>query len=342
MTTKQSNIITNIHPVTDNYRGENYWFNGCAAYVMEALAPKEKGESVWQTDYDYSLFAGVTGDNYTQIWPLDGMFRGYCASDFISNAEYVVGIFDKIGYAAEYVTDKTQFTQKVVNSIDKNVPIICYGKTGGYPEGWTVIGGYEDDGSTFIHMATANYGEEKSSVSDVIAMIFVGDKVRDVPLARVYREAFARLPKLLTTKTDEYVFGAQAFREWANFIERGGYDSIELTNNWEAYTNYVCVLATNGSCCYSFLEKAMELNPDLVFLSGISALYRKLGSAWGGESIPDEDCLEALGGGFNVTSETMNAPDKRLRIINKLRYCADISDEIVRMISEKMASEIAL
>jgi hypothetical protein len=67
MATKQSNTITNIHPVTDNYRGENYWFNGCAAYVMESVAPKEASGSVWATDYDYSLFAGVTGDNFTQI-----------------------------------------------------------------------------------------------------------------------------------------------------------------------------------------------------------------------------------------------------------------------------------
>lgn len=37
MTARQNNIITNIHPVTDNYRGENYWFNGCAAYVMESF-----------------------------------------------------------------------------------------------------------------------------------------------------------------------------------------------------------------------------------------------------------------------------------------------------------------
>jgi hypothetical protein len=253
-----------------------------------------------------------------------------------------VDVFNKIGYAAEYITDKTQFAQKVVRSIGKNVPVICYGKTGNYPEGWTVIGGYENGGETFLHMVTANYGQEKSSVSDAIAMIFVDEKVRNVPLAQVYREAIVRLPKLLTTKTNEYVFGAQAFREWASFIERGGYDGVELADNWVAYTNYVCVLATNGSCCYSFLEKAMELNPDIIFLSEIIALCRKLGSAWGGENNPDADSLETLGVGFNVTSETINNPDKRLQVVNKLRYCADISDEIVRMLTEKLANEITV
>lgn len=41
MVTKQSNnIIPVIHRlVTDEY-GENYWFNGCARYVMECLGEK--------------------------------------------------------------------------------------------------------------------------------------------------------------------------------------------------------------------------------------------------------------------------------------------------------------
>lgn len=42
MVTKQSNnIIPVIHRlVTDEY-GENYWFNGCARYVMKCLGEKE-------------------------------------------------------------------------------------------------------------------------------------------------------------------------------------------------------------------------------------------------------------------------------------------------------------
>ena len=58
MITKQSNnIIPVIHRlVTDEY-GENYWFNGCAKYVMECLG---------EPDYDYWFFAGLTGDLFTQ------------------------------------------------------------------------------------------------------------------------------------------------------------------------------------------------------------------------------------------------------------------------------------
>ncbi len=53
MITKQSNnIIPIIHRlVTDEY-GENYWFNGCAKYVMECLG---------EPDYDYWFFARADG-----------------------------------------------------------------------------------------------------------------------------------------------------------------------------------------------------------------------------------------------------------------------------------------
>lgn len=69
MITKQSNnIIPIIHRLVTSEHGENYWFNGCAKYVLECLGEK---------DYDYSFFAGLTGDNFTQHYkfgfPGDGV-----------------------------------------------------------------------------------------------------------------------------------------------------------------------------------------------------------------------------------------------------------------------------
>ena len=60
MTTKQSNNkIPKIHKFITNEQGENYWFNGCGRYVMNALGEK---------DYDYEFFAGLTGDVFAQIF----------------------------------------------------------------------------------------------------------------------------------------------------------------------------------------------------------------------------------------------------------------------------------
>lgn len=41
---KKSNLIPIIHRLVTDENGENYWFNGCAKYVMECLGEK---------DYDY-------------------------------------------------------------------------------------------------------------------------------------------------------------------------------------------------------------------------------------------------------------------------------------------------
>ena len=44
---KKSNLIPVIHRLVTDENGENYWFNGCAKYVMECLGEK---------DYDYLFF----------------------------------------------------------------------------------------------------------------------------------------------------------------------------------------------------------------------------------------------------------------------------------------------
>ena len=54
------------HRLITHHYGENYWFNGAARYVMECLGERE---------YDYWLFAGLTGDVLAQVFSRDG-FRG--------------------------------------------------------------------------------------------------------------------------------------------------------------------------------------------------------------------------------------------------------------------------
>lgn len=84
--------------------------------------------------------------------------------------------------------------------------------------------------------------------------IFVGEKRESRSLAQLYYEAICEIPQHLSVKTDTYCFGAEAFRLWARDIENGKFDgmTVEEFDTWAYYTNYVCVLATNGSCCYGF------------------------------------------------------------------------------------------
>ena len=343
MNAKQSNIVPKIQPIHIDMRGENYAFNGCGRLVMDNLGA---------ADYDYSFFAGLTGDNFTQFYPYRGIpnhgskkARGESATDYRVSKEYIEGVFAEIGYFAEFVTarkvlsSKEHFIRKLMDSIDRGVPVIQFNYY------WSVIVGYENGGDTLlriVHEDTEPTGfslgaelfdtvaKPGDAWQDYCAWVFVGEKKEKKNLALLYRNAILRLPKLLTTKTDDYCFGAQAFREWANEIERGEIFADGMTDDskWWDYCNYVCNFETNAYCCHGFLQKAKELNPDFVFLDRVSELYKPMSTELGGI----DGSLEQLGGGFNVTFEVMQNPEKRKAIANKLREFAANIDEVVRLI----------
>lgn len=359
MTTKQSNnIIPNIHRlVTDEY-GENYWFNGCARYVMECLG---------ETDYDYSFFAGFTGDVFVQYYP-KGEFRGEGVTSFMlvegphrnlreadssfvlvpGETGFIETIFEKCGYASTFVSRKDlcknpdMYVQTFVSYIDRGLPVIVWG-LGEPPVG--VLVGYEEYGKTFLYITGNNNRPERLSLESFLTQkecsnpgwFFIGSQKDRPPLARLYREAVRILPKLLATETERFYFGASAFRAWAQDIERGRFDSMkpEEFDPWFVHTAYVCGLATNASCCHGFLEKAMALNPDLTFLKEVSALYSRCGEMWNHDNGTD---LEALGGGFNVTLEALQDPARRSRIADKLRDFAQVTEEIRRVLQQGVES----
>lgn len=288
MITKQSNnIIPVIHRLVTAEYGENYFFNGCAKYVMECLGEK---------DYDYNFFAGLTGDVFTQHYTYTKTVNEGI-SDYLMDenpARYVEETFAKCGYSATYIPSSElrknteMYLQTLMAYIDKGVPVIALGHLTG------VFVGYEDYGKVLLYIIGNNSQPERISpdeilqnpedknlyypeVKDISGMIFVGDKKENRSLADIYREAIRAIPQYQNIKTDAYCFGAEAFRAWAEDIEKGKFDgmAVEEFDRWSYYTNYVCVAATNGSCCHEFLKRVRELNPDMGYLKEVSSLYRR-------------------------------------------------------------------
>ena len=343
MLIKQSNnIIPIIHRlVTDEY-GENYWFNGCAKYVMECLG---------EPDYDYWFFAGLTGDVFTQHYTYT-KYAGDALTSYMMDesmggtpVKFVEDTFAKCGYAAAYVSnqDLQKNTEMYLNTliayIDKGIPVIAWGTP--------LVGvfvGYEDYGEVLLYITGNDDQPERVSLEKILrgeveksqyeyrsqfgGWIFVGEKKESRPLAQIYREAISAIPQHMSVKTDTYCFGPEAFRAWAKDIENGKFDGMkaEEFNTWDYYTNYVCVLATNGSCCHEFLKRARELNPDMGFLDRVGRLYESTKTMW--------NDLETLGGGFNITLEALQDKDQRGKIVAKIREFADVTDEIVRVLME--------
>jgi AraC-like DNA-binding protein len=344
-------MIPHVPKVFFNRGGENYHFNSAVRYVMDCIGEMKLA--------DYSLIAGITGDIFVQFYSLKS-FHGDSASDYYLGLRKFPSVFDKLGYTAESISirelkaEKEKFLNRITASIDKGVPVILYH---GGPPG--VIVGYEGDGNTLLYLRENMVDPESLILDenffsnedlDTNGWVVTSIKNREVSLTQIYRDAIIKLPKLLTMKTDDYVFGAEAFRMWANDIENGKFDKINI--DFFTYEVYVLNLATNCGGSQEFLEKAQELNSDFAFLADVRKQYRIMNYLWnGGYWIKDvhspeereemkfmfgDNNLEMLGGAFGCKHETLQDKEKRTFIVKIIRKFADCMDEIVRILNENL------
>lgn len=346
MNVKQSNnTLPGLRQIVHPEYGQNYWFNGCAGYVMECLDEK---------DFDYWFFAGLTGENFTQVYSRN-YFRGSGAVDYRLSEEgnhcVIEEFFEKCGYASTFVplkqilSNREMYVHMLMAYIDKGIPVILndYGNNPHNRFSWGVLVGYADHGKTLLYMGGDGTVPDSISVDDLLpkgytgqddhchGWLFVGEKLDSRDLAEIYRERILSLPQLLDYEQENYCFGEPAFRAWADQIEHGFFEQItpEQFDNWGMHTVYVCCLATNSGGCNGFLDKAFALNPDMTFIPEIIELYRRTGHYWNNDNGTD---LEALGGGFNVTLEALQNTSKRKQIADKLRAFADCMAEVVVVI----------
>lgn len=361
---RSNNVIPHIHQLITMHYGENYWFNGCAKYVMECL-----GEPA----LDYWFFSGLTGDHLSQVFARD-RFRGDGATDYLVCAErggFIENVFARCGYESTYVPQEDVranldfYLQKLMADIDRGVPVIrsFYG--------WGVFVGYEEYGKTLLYL-TADKPEPERIPAEAFftskhnayqghtvaetdeqadfagyGWCFVGEKTRDVKTDDLYREVVFDMPRLLTTDEGDYCFGAAAFRAWADEVEGGRFaamkpEDFESFEEWATYKIYVCNVATNGSC-REFLARALQKNPDLAFLGEIIDQYKLLAALWNGndgENRRGMECLESLGGGFNATLEALSDPVRRGKIAGKIRACAAAMDRVLEIFEENAGAHI--
>ncbi len=336
-TRRSNNLIPIIHRLIIEEYGEIYRFNGSAAYVMECLGEKE---------YDYLFFAGLTGDLFAQHYRQPFSGNGVNAYYQVNgDRKFFEGVFEKCGYSAAYVfsrellKNKETYLKKLIAYIDKGIPVIF---TGYSDQPCGVFAGYEEYGKTLIYISGDNSEPQRISYdkamgydTDTSGWIFVGEKKEQEDIAEIYREAIFALPKLLTTDNDRYCFGAPAFHKWANDIENGYFEKIkpEEFDSRSMYVNFVFTLATNGCCCPNFLQRANELNPDMTYLYDISLLYKRTADIWHNDG---ENDLEALGGGFNITLETLQTPERCEKTAARIRECGDIINEVVEILNKNI------
>ena len=329
-----NNVISELHNLVTWHYGQNYPFNGCMQFIMEKIDRYDLA--------DYQLFAGISGDSFTFCYGDNGEYND-CLSVVTNGPVFMNDIFDQIGYEHIYITkDQINFNKKlyiemVVDYIDKGIPVLvrfAVGKHGNYQ----VICGYEDNGTTLLFLdgdatVPAKLDTRKEIKDD---WIFIGDKKKDVDIAKLYLDSVLRIPHWLTMPDNEYgvSFGAKGFYKWASDIENERYTSLtsDTFDSWRDYTVYVCNLATNSGGSYNFLNKAYALNPDLNFIPELIKLYYHAGSNQPGHLWYD---LENLGGGFNVSLELLQDKEKRKTISDKVREMGNCMENVIQIINTK-------
>ncbi|RAP74227.1 hypothetical protein [Paenibacillus montanisoli] len=178
------------------------------------------------------------------------------------------------------------------------------------------------------------------SPSEFHELIFVGDTKERPTLADAYRQAVMNIPSLITMPaTAEYSFGRQAFLDWADSFQNGTFDHVSSLNVWNVHGTYLCIAGTNG-CSRGFLNRALELNPDMIFIHELESLYEEQGDvfeelAYRGQNGNNDYENGGMQNGFKIKPEVITNKELMKPISDKILESVTYCDEILRIFSQQ-------
>lgn len=327
-------VLPNLHPMVNWNLGQNYQLNGYLQFQMECL-----GES---PEYDYWFFAGIGGDNHTQVFTEDTSRTCHSLSQIDFGPEFARTLYDAVGYDFAYVTeeafnaDRPRYIGELTQCIDHGIPVIAK-ETGNSTrtnaafspaqiQEFSLLVGYDDRGGQLLFVEGDSTQPYRLPTSQHVSFLFVipGTKQQAPPLAEVYRQAVLAIPALLTRpRKGDLSYGREAFDAWARHLLSEDYAgwSDEQLDLWKLHTTYVCIVATNGSC-REFLQRAIEKCPDLPFIADVERQYAEMGRLW-------QEEMDATGGSFNITQQALRDLDARRRIADFLGRFTACCDQII-------------
>jgi hypothetical protein len=354
--------------------GGAYCVLATGSEYVYVITMTDKPVDIVAADYDtnplFNFYAGLSGDAVqTYARGIDRSFNQHdiALSSLWDGKELCDYVFGELGYNCEYATaqeikaDKAKYIDKLKSYIDRGIPVLqrwvpgpCTldqvgcdeyrAKYGAYlaekqASCYSLIVGYEDGGNTILYIdggidvEPIRYTTELDVCWD---WVFIGGKQREIELSALYKNAMKRTLELLTSP-DKYgsSFGAKAFRDWADDVERGVF-AYDRRDTKSEYTTYVCVLATNGSAHGHIFSNIAADVPGWKFVSDIIERYKALGGDDASHLSGVWQDLEELGGGFNVTPEVMQDIERRGKIAEKLREAAAHMDEVVRILLDNI------
>lgn len=322
-------LIPGIRGLVNGMEGKNYLFDDCMAFLMERLGDDRRS-------YDYHLFAGLTGDTFTQVYDRSESTRcDYCVSGFLAGEDFVDGIFGELGLGVEYVpasvldANRDRYVRKLMEYIDSGVPVLAKVSINHTPGMETDVGsyiaycGYSDGGDTLIFVyedkATLIGFDSRGEIGQ--DWIFPERRLPRVTAAELCGEALLELPQTLKTPTrGTMYFADRAFYAWADDVEGGRYANTPGNYDlWLNYKIYYSNLATNVACVGAFLDKAKHINPGLTVIDGVRSIFARMRTL-------SEELDRECGAGFGATLDSLNR--NKYDIAFRLRRLAKLQSDL--------------
>lgn len=300
-------LIPNVEKLYQ-VKSENYMFPSCMRSVMAAFNEDQA--------YDFSFFAGVSGDFFTQLW-LEPKWRYNDSYSNVCKASQkpIKAAFDACGYEYTYV-DNTQIKeneaemlQKIIASIDKGLPVLAFGIVG--PPNCSIICGYAQDGKQLIgwsqftgetnedelidQVCAENYFQVGNDLTHIEALIFFGKQKPRVSIAENIKQSILNIPALAALpSTDELRMGKDAFDAWADSLLCDEYFQDETMLEGPLDTYQSCVVQTGTNLFYldAYLNNALKLCPE------IEAQLKTLIDLFAQEKAAFDQLIEYQGGYF--------------------------------------------
>ena len=261
---------------------ENFQFCGCMRAIMQYLGKDPM--------LNFVYFAGVSGALFSNVWRHNKKWM-YSESTvaflpYEGRDEIIKSTIRTAGYDSEVVSekeikaDKKKYKKKIMESLNKGMPVMTYGIVG--PPTCSLITGYDENGEILIGWAAFQDGEhgmpdgyedcgyfrQRNGLDESNELIFIGDMTDAMRSKDIVKTAMKNIRHTMTIpKTDENVFGVEAFEHWAEaFADDDEFkDDRELLDN---YTDVHCgqktIVMTGSTYAEQFLQilKSMDSTYD--------------------------------------------------------------------------------
>lgn len=305
--TMSRRLIPNVSKLYEN-PAENYMFPSCMRSVMDVLIEKN--------EMDFLFFAGVTGDLFSQLWLEPKWQYNDSYSNVCKDTQLPIkAAFDACGYSYEYFYKdditrmKRECTQKIVDSIDKGLPVLTFGIVG--PPICSIICGYDENGEVLIGwsqftdelqedspmdlVTSENYFSKKNGLDRSEALIFLKRKEKMPDMAESMRLSILNIPVWASMAAGSNIyFGKNAFEKWAGSLLCDEYFENEdmLAGPMDTYGSCMVSVGTNMHYIQEYLNRALEYCPDM------KNIIEKLKQVYDRENDALQKIVEFQGGYF--------------------------------------------